>query len=310
MNIGQLSTIVLIALTLIVIERMWAVHRGEARNRLQSLSDNDAAEPEAASEDWSQTRHSLKRFGDRLGRAGYIDPKSRRRMKASFVAVVICTAASGLLIAVLSGLGSFGSLAASLGFGYCGVTAVAFLLKYFEKDYERELLFQTPIFLESLILLVESGLGILPSLDRLVGSTESTINDTPISRLYRLVYQLSASGMPFSQALETVANASPQKIVRHTLLHLDITGSEGGELIPSLRSLSDHAHAEWKLSVEQRVRRLENFVVFPVFASVIGLMLLTAAVPIAPLLDLKESLNQRPKAGQFDAVASISPKGE
>jgi pilus assembly protein TadC len=181
------------------------------------------------------------------------------------------------------------------GGAYLGLTAFAFFLRYRQREYEREVMFQMPIFLESLILLVESGLGILPALERVVPGREYGRKISPVTRLFQLVYQLSASGMPFTQALETVAEVTPQRIVRHVLLHLDISGTEGGELVPSLRNLSDHAHMEWKLSVEQRVRRLENLVVFPVFASVLGLMVLTAAVPVVPLLNLKDILDKKPE---------------
>ena len=64
-------------------------------------------------------------------------------------------------------------------------------------------------------------------------------------------------------------------------------------MIPALRGLSEHAHTEWRLSVEHRVRRLENWVVFPVFGAVLGLLLLLSAVPLVPLLSLNQSLQTK-----------------
>jgi Flp pilus assembly protein TadB len=162
-----------------------------------------------------------------------------------------------------------------------------------EQNHAREVAFLMPLTLESLILLVESGLGILPAIQRLVaGSTQTKVHNTVI-RYLRLVYELAAHGTPLGTALAHVADATELRVLRHVLLHLDISGTEGGELVPALRNLSNHAHTDWRLSVENRVRRLENLVVFPVFVSVIGLMCLTAAVPLVPVLKLKESLQRQ-----------------
>ena len=105
---------------------------------------------------------------------------------------------------------------------------------------------------------------------------------------------------------EIIADAIDIKVLRHVLMHMDIANSEGGELIPSLRALSDHAHSEWKLSVEARVKRLENIVVFPVFFSVIGLMLLVIAVPVIPLLNIKDSLKSNSISATSGSATSFS----
>ena len=271
------------------------------RSRLNFFRNRDAAnETEPENIEWQKAGALLRKFGDRLGRAGFVTSAQRRTAKLSAYIILFGSSLIGAGVALISNLTVLGTILCTVGSAYFGLLLLVVLLRWFEKDHERELLFQTPIFLESLVLLVESGLGILPALERLVRNTGAEERENPVNRLYRLVYELSASGMPFTQALETVADASPQRIVRHVMLHLDISGSEGGELIPSLRALSDHSHAQWRLSVEQRVRRLENVVVFPVFGAVIGLMLLTSAVPIVPLLDLKDILDKRPVLGQSD----------
>lgn len=162
---------------------------------------------------------------------------------------------------------------------------------FLESKLEQAVLAELPLLLESLILLVESGLGILPAIHRLleVDGKETKLKTT---RYYLgMVHELSLRGFPFSQALEQVAEHCPFPALRHFFLHLDIGVNVGGKLGNSLRSLAQHAHQEWKLSVEARVRRLENLVVFPVFGSVIGLILLTAAVPLIPLLELKDKLD-------------------
>ena len=160
-----------------------------------------------------------------------------------------------------------------------------------ERIQERVILSELPILLESLILLVESGLGILPAIHKLLAASGEETKLKNARYYLRMVHELSMRGLPFGQALENVAEHCPHPALRHFFLHLDIGANVGGKLGSSLRSLAQHSHQEWRLSVEARVRRLENLVVFPVFGSVIGLILLTASVPLIPLLELKEKLD-------------------
>lgn len=260
-----------------------------ARARLEALEQSRPDDTDDFSQEisWAQSNSALASIKDRLGRAGFITPDERKRAKLLQGAIIILPALIGAFA-----WKDHARAGALIGFGvggYVGITAWMQLLGYCTKTQTRKVLFHIPLFLESIILLVESGLGILPAIEKSVGKQEPG-KTNPVRRMMRLVYELSAHGIPFSDALQAVADASSIKVLRHTLLHLDISGTEGGELIPSLRSLSAHAHHEWKLSVEQRVKRLENLVVFPVFASVLGLMLLTAAVPIVPVIKLSQSL--------------------
>jgi Flp pilus assembly protein TadB len=262
-----------------------------AYQRLSILSKNTRSEHDSQQNEinWAKSRSALESIRDRLGQAGFFTTEQRLKAKLILLTVFI---GSGLLGYILSI--QFGSLLASLiciilGL-YFGAIGSLLYLKTNTNNFRREIYFHLPLSLETLILLVESGLGILPAIEKLVSVNEDTSKPNPVIRLLRLVYELSSHGMPFEQALEMVADASNLKILRHVLLHLDISGSEGGELVPSLRSLSDHTHIEWKLSVETRVKQLENFVVFPVFASVLGLMLLTSSVPAIPLLKFREAM--------------------
>ena len=233
---------------------------------------------------------SAKDLQDRLGRAGFADEKSRRRIK---MIGAICLLSSTLLPAAF--VFERGSAAAGFALfagAYLGLLGWLFFLRCRAAEVRRKVLFELPIFLESLVLLVEAGLGVLPALQRLV-SQKTESQPTYLQRLLELTYSLTAAGIPFSDALRSTGECCDIVVVRHTLLHLDISGTEGGELIPALRSLSDHAHSEWKLSVENRVRRLENLVVFPVFVAVLGLMCLAAAVPLVPVIDFFETLPAR-----------------
>jgi len=266
--------------------------RKRAIGRLEVLNEIDEAreaelQPEAV--DWETKESILSQFQDRLGQAGFISKRDRAWARFTTYAIFV----SGLLGAAFIGLSYGGGKGFFIGLFvglYVSALAWLFFIRNRKANYEREIVFQVPLVLESLILLVEAGLGILPAIERVVAVDKKKKRSNPVVRILALVYQLSAKGMPLSQALETVAEVSNIKVLRHVLLHLDISGTEGGELVPALRSLSHHAHTEWKLSVQQRVKKLENYVVFPVFVAVIGLMLLTAAVPLVSVLEMQDSL--------------------
>lgn len=247
---------------------------------------------ETSLEDLVNAETSFDYLSDRLGKAGFLRKEQRLKFKKisyiSFSLVVPIFFIIGLIFFNLK----IAIISLILGL-YLALTSYLLFLKLKAKSEERECLFQLAIFLESLILLVESGLGVLPALEKIVRSQNESGNKGTLSYFFNLIYNLTENGLPFSKSLSLISKSCPLPTLKHIFMHLDISNSEGGELIPSLRNLSDYAHNEWKLSVEYRVRRLENLVVFPVFFSVIGLMILSSAVPIVPLLKLKDSLNQR-----------------
>ena len=242
--------------------------------------------------DWSKIGNITASLNDRLGRAGFLTRSERQwaiYVAAGLVALITtCSMVSWwflvpdrtLLIPLAAGI-------------YLGLVSVLLLGKLRSRAVDREVMFELPVFLESLILLVESGFGLLPALERIIDDRASKEKASVLTRILSTTVKLSTAGVPFPVALETVAVVVPYRAVRHILLHLDMSATDGAEMIPALRSLSDHAFSEWRLSVEHRVRRLENWVVFPVFGAVIGLLILLSAVPLIPLISLNESLSGR-----------------
>ena len=277
------------------------------RSRLAALTATAAVPPEPWQAPWASEGHSQnvvlwKQLTDRFGRAGYWTEHERRQARRHGAALTIVTVSLAVLVGTQ--IGSRGAIIGAVVVGlYAGVVGWLYFLKWKAADYERELLYQLPITLESLVLLVESGLGMLPAIAALIEAEDVKTGINPAVRVLRAAYDLSASGLPFASSLEAVANALESRPVRHVLLHLDISGGEGGRLGPAIRGLSDHCHSEWRLSVETRVRRLENLVVFPVFLSVMGLLLLTAAVPIVPLVEFAKSLNNKPAVAGASEVS-------
>lgn len=275
---------------------LWVDRRGarvQAIEQFEQLSQNEPcfAAPERLAAGAAE-RIQLDKMSDRLGQAGFLTKRERARAAAALLVIPLTGAVCGFALGCR--YGSAQALFGAAGGVYCGALASFGTVRFCAREQQRRVLYGTPLFLESLILLVESGLGILPSLKEIVSQRGSS-ND-PIRRVFQEVYELSAAGATFGEALRMVSEATPHRVLRHVLLHLDISGSEGGELVPALRSLGDHAHSEWKHSIETRVKRLENTSVFPVFVSVLGLLCLVAAVPLVPLFEVVGSLDAKQAA--------------
>ncbi len=163
------------------------------------------------------------------------------------------------------------------------------------KNVLRAAYFDLPLILEELILLVESGLGLFPALEKVCVYQDSDFEygDPGVCRKsFKRAYTLAVHGMPVSHAFAMVSKGTSCLPLKQVLIHLDVSASIGGELLTSLRSLSDQVHKEWKMQVETRVKRLENIVVFPVFLSVMGLLLLTSAVPLVPVFEFMSGLKK------------------
>lgn len=279
-----MSRILLPITTALFVLAVLFYRRNRARLRLANLTEL-MSEPEES--EFVSEKDELTVLSSALSRAGLFKWESRAVFVTLCVLLLSALAASGYLLAPLEN--PLGQIFGAIGGAYLGITLCFLLLKKLQKRAEQAALYEMPFFLESVSLLVESGLGVLPAIEKVLARSETV--DKPVSYAFDLAHRLSSRGLTLRRAFELVAEASPYRIVRHVLLHLDISSSEGGELLPALRALSDFAQAEWKLAVEQRVRRLENLVIFPVFVEVMGLVLLCAAVPLVPLLELSENLS-------------------
>ncbi len=188
------------------------------------------------------------RLSDRLGRAGYITKASRRRFVRSFaissMLLIACTGAIG------ASVGAKGIAFALAGYGAPAGTLL--FLNRRTRQLEAALLYELPLVLESLILLVESGNSLFSAVEELTDSPPSTLGRRYLTSLFRNAKHRSAGGMPFSDNLRALSSELPFPTAQHVLFHLDIGLAEGGSVASGLRALADYCHTEWELSVATR----------------------------------------------------------
>ncbi len=261
--------------------------RNQLKSRLKDLGSASLEVDEQGEKLYKALEVLDKKLEPELCKAGFIDLLSQTRLLKFKRLAYLIIGISSFFIGTL--LYEF-STAIIIAFGaiYFFALCYSVWLKLRISDTTRAVYFELPLFIEEIILLVESGLGLFPSLEQACNTDIGS--KSVVRKTFREAYQLAASGIPVSKAFEHVAKATVFNPIKHVFLHLEVSSSVGGELLASLRSLSEQIGNEWKISVETRVKRLENLVVFPVFLSVIGLMLLTAAVPLVPVLDFMSTL--------------------
>lgn len=290
-------------------------HHSASRSRLSNLARRSAAYPfshdvpeEAGVAPDDEARFSAElllldgRMQDRLGRAGGITPLRRRRVVQTLVL-------STLSIAVMS-VGACRALIESpravavvVVIGVYGAALTVHLgLTLMQKRFEREAMFELPLFLDALTLLVESGLALVPALHRLVELRRSLGRADVVTVVFDTVRSLSDRGISFHEGLMLVSEGLTIPALHHALVHLDIASNEGAKLIPAMRALGDTTYGQWRMSVEGRVRRLENYSVFPVFGAVLGLMAILSAGPIVQLMALDDRMAPVPASGMLSAA--------
>ncbi len=248
--------------------------------------------------EWSHFVATLGGYGEKtldlkLVQAGLITLEEQKQFlrKRNFIALgLLLLTIEILLIKEVSIPISFGVMLLAL---YFLMLAYSLYLRCLKNNSEREIYYDTPLFLEELVLLIESGLALFPALQEICEKSKLSSAKTTIVRRYMAsVYALTLAGLPMSDAFAKVAKETPFSPIKSLLLHLDVSSSVGGELIFALQSLAEQVHKEWKLAVETRVRKLENLVVFPVFAAVMGMMLMTAAVPLVPIMEFMNGIGK------------------
>ena len=271
-----------------------AALRPAAWDRLLAL---DAPHPSSGTK---HPRVTLPALIDPLGRAGLVERGERHVFLASAVGgCVLSSVAAGVLASRIDLSPLIGAV---LGLSL-GALGVQVSLHRRQRAYSARMVGSLPLTLESLILLVQSGLSVLPAIAACAAQMSS--RDAPALRFFTILYDRTITGQAITDAVEEIAAALPYPAVRHVLLHLDIAGAEGCSIADALRSLSDYAHAEWRAGVEERVRRLENVAVFPVFAAVIGLFCLVVAVPLVRVQSIRSGLV--PATGSIPAATPLTP---
>jgi pilus assembly protein TadC len=266
-------------------------------NRLSNLQRATfiAKADQYCSDDLDEVLKSLsagEKVNEKLVSAGYLTIREQKKVTFIRNLILLSFSVLSLFLVLLNGGTLVKAILFFISFLYASSMGYFIWLKYKINKVEREVYYDTPLFLEELVLLVESGLALFSALQQICINDKSKSKKSLVRRYMSDAYRMASSGLPVSEAFEFTARNCQFKPIKNVLLHLDVSSSVGGELVHALQALASQVHQEWKMSVETRVKKLENLVVFPVFAGVMGMMLLTAAVPLVPILDFMNSIKK------------------
>lgn len=282
------------------------------KQRLQSLNSHSYEISEDYDLDFNKIIGSEKNLDAKLIDAGFIDVSEQLSVKYRRNILLLGGAVLFGILAFFLYRTMFAVFIGVIAGLYSSALIWVTWVKVKTKDVVRSCYFDLPLILEELILLIESGLGLFPAMERVCSiDFEDGLKDLGLCRkVFKKAYSLASHGMPISQAFSVVSRSVNCVPLKQVLIHLDVSASVGGELLVSLRALSEQVHREWKMQVETRVKKLENFVVFPVFMAVMGLLLLTAAVPLVPVFEFMTSLKKGSAAGgAINQPASVDSVG-
>lgn len=150
--------------------------------------------------------------------------------------------------------------------------------------FQRDINFHLPLVMERIVMAVESGLDIVPSI-KAIAELEETAKD-PITKLLRLVSRLTESGLPFDESLSIVSTAIDSSALRHTFVHLGLAHKEGGDIMLPLRELSDATQLYFQEVVEEEIAKIPVKATLPLVITFAGLVLFFLTIPIVQLSTL------------------------
>ena len=163
-----MSQVVLILYMILTLYGLFLLYRGARLKRLERLRVLDYLSLNYSSDagiNWKEVDHILNIIKTRYGKAGIFTAEQLKVFKQS---VFLLTGSGLLLFSII-----FYKIFGSVGLFYAGITAAylggvvyKFLINQSEKKLHQEVNYYLPVVLEEIILLLESGLGLLPALER------------------------------------------------------------------------------------------------------------------------------------------------
>jgi len=164
-----------------------------------------------------------------------------------------------------------------------------------EEQRLEDLEFFLPSVMERIVMAVQAGLDIIPSLEAVCAITKSEADEREdtidaVTVLLGEVLRLHGSGVPLERALEEVAEQVPSTAIRHAFIHLALAHRDGGELVMPLRELSDATQLYYQESVENRIAKLPVKATLPLLLTFAGLLLLFLTTPMVQVLELTKQI--------------------
>lgn len=234
-----------------------------------------------------------------LASAGLLNRAECQRFERHCHLVPLLGVALGLFSSLIIGIDDlfFGASLALLG-GCAGFFVSRTMPARRRHQYHERLSYFLPIVMERLLMGVQAGLDIVAALTRIT-EIQADISKyhrgvalhqdlDPVSRLLKIVLQLTERGMLFEEALGIVARTTLSSPIRHSFVHLALAHREGGELSMPLRELSDATQIYYQETIETEIAKLPVKATAPLALVFCGLLMFFVTAPLIEVLNQME----------------------
>lgn len=164
-------------------------------------------------------------------------------------------------------------------------------------SFQKKLEFYLPVVMERIVMAVQAGLDIMPAIKAIVDLEDRAVQTheqtelvvsalDPVSRLLKMVYQLTEAGLGFEQSLREVAGLVDCSALRHAFVHLAVAQKEGGELVMPLKELSDATQLYYQESIEEDIAKLPVKATMPLVCTFAGLIICFITAPLLQVMSL------------------------
>jgi len=243
-----------------------------------------------------QGRGSARRLeANDFTRAGLLTREARRRFEIGTKLFPLGVAAALVVLNIASGGRNPALVVVCVVLGLSlGYLVAQSRLRRHTAAFQREIEFFLPVVMERLVMAVQAGLDILPSVQMVTQPERDRLGAPqpldPVSRLLRLAYQMTESGLGFRRALDEVARLVESAPLRHAFIHMGLAQEQGGEVVTPLRELSDSTQLYYQESVEEEIAKLPVRATLPLLCTFTGLLLGFLTPPFIQIVDMLQRM--------------------
>lgn len=171
-----------------------------------------------------------------------------------------------------------------------GLLVIAFSTRADTVSNSVQIQQEIPLFLEKLIMAVQSGLDI-PSGIHAVLNVDSglDIERGVCATIFEDILKRVATGHTFYESIEIARRGAKSQIISHVLLHISVACREGGEVSAPLRELSETVQQSYEDAQEEWIARLPVKATLPLLLTFAGLLLLFLTAPLLQVLQMVDA---------------------
>ncbi len=155
-----------------------------------------------------------------------------------------------------------------------------------KRKAQQAFAYHLPIVMERMVMAVESGLDIVPAVEAIASLSGAEICKDPVTQAFQNICIRVDYGSTFLEAIELEKERHDSPSLQHALVHLGVAAREGGEVIHSLRELSDSVQLQFQEAAEEETARMPVLATMPLLCIFAGLVILFLVAPLIQVVKI------------------------